>query len=216
MPTYSAVLPCTPTAFTVRPTPPVFQYSVSTPIATSSVFPADADEYYVPPDAYITVQDIITTIHSSMHTPIKTAEYRSFLEGAKENVGRCYYSRIAQLDEKASKKASKKGALRMDVLPLGYAMVSAFYMASWDPEKGESSWGIEFGPIMQREYISYVTSFLLMFLLLQCSRVPFSKVVNVFELVASYIGRLSHHTIVTSIKDFSGLLISYRWYITNG
>jgi len=123
--------------------PPAVDSSVD-----SSVFPADDDEYFTPPDAveaFVTIHDILTAFHSSLHTNIKPAEFQSLSEAAKDCVSRSYHSRIAGLDEKAQRKTKKKGALRKDVLPLGYTRVVGFYVGSWDPEKREAVWGVEFG-----------------------------------------------------------------------
>lgn len=80
-----------------------------------------------------------------MHAHIKPLEFSKFSDVAKDCVARSYHSRVALLDERAMRKSKKKGAYRMDVLPLGQTRVVGFFVGSWDPEKREAAWGVEFG-----------------------------------------------------------------------
>jgi len=145
---HTAVLPATPAVTNMRPPPPAYSYSASPPVMDSSVFPADDDEYFTPPDAveaFITIHDILTAFYSSLHANIKPAEFQTFSEPVKDCVSRSYHSRVAVLDERAQRKSKKKGALRKDVLPLGYSRIVGFYVGSWDPDKREAVWGVQFG-----------------------------------------------------------------------
>ena len=141
--TYTGVLPCTPLPSVNL----AFQYSTSPPTAGSEIFPADADEYYVPPQAQsacITINDIITTLHSFFRLRVKKDEWAILSPSAQEVVGRSFYTRLGRLDPRRMEKEKKKGALRLDVLPVDSNRISGFFVNNWDAEKAEAVWTTEF------------------------------------------------------------------------
>jgi hypothetical protein len=145
--TYTGVLPCTP-----LPTASMaFQYSTS-PLATSAeIYPADADEYYIPPQAQpqsacVTINDIITSLHSFFRVRIKKDEWAMLSPSTQEVVGRSFYTRLGRLDPRRMEKEKKRGALRIDILPVDCTRIFGFFVNNWDAEKAEAVWATEFGP----------------------------------------------------------------------
>ena len=141
----TGVLPCTP-----LPTANLaFQYSTSPPSASADIFPADADEYYVPPQAQsacVTINDIITTLHSFFRLRVKKDEWAMLSPSVREVVGQSFYTRIGRVDPRRVEKEKKKGALRLDLLPVDCARITGFFVNNWDAEKAEAVWTTEFGP----------------------------------------------------------------------
>ena len=144
--TYTGVLPCTP-----LPTPSLaFQYSASPPSVSSEIFPADADEYYVPPQAQpqstcVTINDIVTALHSSFRLRIKKDEWAVLSPSVKEVVGQSFYTRLGRFDPRRMEKEQKRGALRLDILPVDCTRIFGFFVNNWDAEKAEAVWTTEFG-----------------------------------------------------------------------
>lgn len=144
---HTGVLPCTP-----LPTASLaFQYSTSPPSVSAEIFPADADEYYVPPQAQpqsacVTINDIITALHSSFRLKIKKDEWAMLPSSTKEVVGQSFYTRLGRLDPRRTEKERKRGALRLDILPVDCTRIFGFFVNNWDAEKAESVWTTEFGP----------------------------------------------------------------------
>lgn len=143
--TYTGILPCTP-----LPTANLaFQYSTSPPSVSAEIFPADADEYHVPPQAQcacVTISDIITTLHSFFRLRVKKDEWAMLSPSAQDVVGRSFYTRLSRVDPHRMEKEKKKGALRLDVLPVDCTRISGFFVNNWDAEKTEAVWTTEFGP----------------------------------------------------------------------
>jgi len=142
---YTGVLPCTP-----LPAPSLaFQYSTSPPLASSEIFPADADEYYVPPQAQsacVTINDIITTLHSFFRLKVKKDEWAMLPPSVQDVVSRSFYTRLGRLDPRRTEKEKKRGALRLDILPVDCTRIFGFFVNSWDAEKAEAIWTTEFVP----------------------------------------------------------------------
>lgn len=145
--THTGVLPCTP-----LPTANLaFQYSASPPSVSAEIFPADADEYFVPPQAQpqsacITINDIITTLHSFFRLRIKKDEWAVLPPSTQEVVGRSFYTRLGRADPRRMEKERKRGALRLDILPVECTRIFGFFVNNWDAEKAEAVWTTEFGP----------------------------------------------------------------------
>jgi hypothetical protein len=142
---YTGVLPCTPLPSTNL----AFQYSTSPPSANSEIFPADADEYYIPPQAQsacVTVTDIITTLHSFFRLRVKKDEWALLSPSVQEAVGQSFYTRLGRLDQRRVEKEKKRGALRLDLLPVDCTRIFGFFVNNWDAEKAEAVWTTEFGP----------------------------------------------------------------------
>ena len=142
--TYTGVLPCTP-----LPTANLaFQYSASPPSVSAEIFPADADEYYVPPQAQsacVTINDIITTLHSFFRLRVKKDEWAMLSPSSQDVVSRSFYTRLGRVDPRRMEKEKKRGALRLDVLPVDCTRIFGFFVNNWDAEKAEAVWNIEFG-----------------------------------------------------------------------
>jgi hypothetical protein len=142
--TYTGVLPCTP----LPSTPLAFQYSTSPPSANSEIFPSDADEYYVPPQAQsacVTINDIITTLHSFFRLRVKKDEWALLSPSVQDSVGQSFYTRLGRLDPRRMEKEKKRGALRLDMLPVDCKRIFGFFVNNWDAEKAEAVWTTEFG-----------------------------------------------------------------------
>ena len=143
--THTGVLPCTP-----LPTANLaFQYSTSPPSANAEIFPADADEYYVPPlaqSACVTITDIITTLHSFFRLKVKKDEWAILSLSAQDVVSRSFYTRLGRVDPHRMEKEKKRGALRLDMLPADCTRIFGFFVNNWDAEKAEAVWSTEFGP----------------------------------------------------------------------
>ena len=145
--TYTGVLPCTP-----LPTASLaFQYSSSPPTVSAEIFPADADEYFVPPQAQpqsvcITISDIITSLHSFFRLRIKKDEWAALSPSARDVVGLSFYTRLGRLDPRRTEKEKKRGALRLDILPVDSTRIFGFFVNNWDAENTEAVWTTEFGP----------------------------------------------------------------------
>lgn len=143
--THTGVLPCTP-----LPTANLaFQYSTSPPSVSAEIFPADADEYYVPPQAQsacVTINDIITTLHSFFRLRVKKDEWALLSPSVQEVVGQSFYTRLGRLDQRRVEKEKQRGALRLDLLPVDCTRISGFFVNNWDAEKAEAVWTTEFGP----------------------------------------------------------------------
>lgn len=146
--THTGILPCTP-----LPTATLaFQYSASPPSISAEIFPADADEYYVPPQApqpqsaCVTINDIITTLHSFFRLRVKKDEWAVLSPSAKEVTGRSFYTRLDRLDPRRMEKEKKRGALRLDILPADCTRIYGFFVNNWDAEKAEAVWTTDFGP----------------------------------------------------------------------
>ena len=141
---YTGVLPCTPLPSGNL----AFQYSTSPPSANSEIFPADADEYYVPPQAQsgcVTITDIITTLHSFFRLRVKKDEWAILSPSAQNTVSQSFYTRLGRLDPRRMEKEKKRGALRLDMLPVDCKRVYGFFVNNWDAEKAEAVWTTEFG-----------------------------------------------------------------------
>lgn len=144
--TYTGVLPCTPLPAASL----AFQYSTSPPTVSAEISPADADEYYVPPQAQpqstcVTINDIITTLHSFFKLRFKKDEWAMLSPSAQEVVGRSFYTRIGRVDPHRMEKEKKRGALRLDILPVDCTRIFGFFVNNWDAEKAEAVWATEFG-----------------------------------------------------------------------
>ena len=63
----------------------------------------------------------------------------------REVVGRSFYTRIGRLDPRRMEKEKKKGALRLDILPVECTRIFGFFVNNWDAEKAEAVWTTEFG-----------------------------------------------------------------------
>ena len=142
--THTGVLPCTP-----LPTANLaFQYSTSPPSNSAEIFPADADEYYVPPlaqSACVTINDIITTLHSFFRLRVKKDEWAMLPPSVKEVVGQSFYTRLGRVDPRRVEKEKKRGALRLDLLPADCTRIFGFFVNNWDAEKAEAVWTTDFG-----------------------------------------------------------------------
>lgn len=64
---------------------------------------------------------------------------------AQEVVGRSFYTRLGRLDPRRQEKEKKRGALRLDILPVDCTRIFGFFVNNWDAEKTEAVWTTEFG-----------------------------------------------------------------------
>lgn len=64
---------------------------------------------------------------------------------AQEVVGRSFYTRIGRVDPHRMEKEKKRGALRLDILPVDCTRIFGFFVNNWDAEKAEAVWATEFG-----------------------------------------------------------------------
>lgn len=143
---HTGILPCTPLPAANL----AFQYSASPPTLSAEISPADADEYFVPPQAQpqsacVTINDIITTLHSFFRLRIKKDEWAVLPPSTQEVVGRSFYTRLGRLDSRRMEKEKRRGALRLDVLPVDRTRIFGFFVNNWDAEKSEAVWTTEFG-----------------------------------------------------------------------
>lgn len=144
--THTGVLPCTPLPAANL----AFQYSASPPTLSAEIFPADADEYFVPPQAQpqsacVTINDIITSLHSFFRLRVKKDEWAVLSLPTREVVGRSFYTRLERLDPRRMEKEKKRGALKLDILPVDCTRIFGFFVNNWDAEKAEAVWTTEFG-----------------------------------------------------------------------
>jgi len=65
---------------------------------------------------------------------------------AREVVGRSFYTRLGRVDLRRMEKEKRRGALRLDILPVDCTRIFGFFVNNWDAEKAEAVWTIEFGP----------------------------------------------------------------------
>ena len=63
----------------------------------------------------------------------------------QEVVGQSFYTRLGRLEPRRLEKENKRGALRLDILPVDCTRIFGFFVNNWDAEKAESVWTTEFG-----------------------------------------------------------------------
>ena len=63
----------------------------------------------------------------------------------QDAVGRSFYTRLGRLDPRRMEKEKKRGALRLDILPVDCNRIYGFFVNNWDAEKAEAVWTTDFG-----------------------------------------------------------------------
>jgi hypothetical protein len=84
-------------------------------------------------------------LHSFFRLKVKKDEWAILSSSAQDVVGRSFYTRLGRLDPNRMEREKKKGALRLDMLPIDCNRIFGFFVNNWDAENAEAVWTTEFG-----------------------------------------------------------------------